>query len=293
MEFAARVRPDMRPGPVTSDFADALPDRPIAVRPPATIRPQSSVARFTVLIGLLVGALWWLGPDLVRDWQIGRDTVAARDARMGEARCLSAFGVLKTCDVPFAEGAGAGSSRVLWYFYLDTAQPGPIVLLRDGSAPEAGPEAITTNLGLDKLYHRLFTLVLIVAILLQVFVTSVRALRTGAAARRAFQYLNARRLSPVVVALEGSFLTGLKRRRWTYLYDDDAGRPAWAFVELSNRTEPLYAAQDGKRALAVAGPGGGVPMLLDADLSALDLTAAEKDAFFDVCRSALAGRQPD
>ena len=61
---------------------------------------------------------------------------------------------------------------------------------------------------------------------------------------------------------------------------------------LSNRTEPLYA-RDGKRALAVTGPGGGVPMLLDADLSALDLTEAEKEAFFEVCRSALAGRQPD
>lgn len=281
----------MQSNPTTSDFAAALPDRPIAVRPPATIRPQSSVARFTVLIGLLVGGLWWLGPDLARDWQIGRDTVAAREARMGEARCLSAFRVLKTCDIPFSEGAG--SSRVLWYFYLDTAQPGSIVLLRDGSAPDAGPETITTNLGLDKLYHRLFSLVVIVGILMLVVVTSVRALRTGTAARRAFQHLNGQRLSPVIVALDGSFLTGLKRRRWTYLYDDAGGRPGWAFVELSNRTEPLYVARDGKRALAVIGPGGGVPMLLDADLSALDLTAAEKEAFFEVCRSALAGRQTD
>jgi hypothetical protein len=283
----------MQPTPATSDFAAALPDRPIAVRPPATIRPQSSIARFTVLVGLLVGALWWLGPDLARDWRIRRDTIAARDARMGEARCLSAFRVLRTCDVPFSEGADTGSRWVLWYFYLDMAEPGPIVLLRDGSAPDAGPETITTNLGLDKLYHRLFTLVVIVAILMLLFVTSVRALRTGTAARRAFQHLNGQRLSPVVVALDGSFLTGLKRRRWTYLYDDAGGRPGWAFVELSNRTEPLYAAQDGKRALAVTGPGGGVPMLLDADLSALDLTATEKEAFFEVCRSALAGRPPE
>jgi hypothetical protein len=228
----------------------------------------------------------------MRDWRMGRDTVAARDARMGDARCLSAFRVLKTCDIPFTEGAG-GPGQILWYFYLDTAEPGPIVLLRDGSALEAGPEAITTNLGLDKLYHRHFALVLIVVILMLLFVTSVRALRTGAAAQRAFQHLNGKRLSPLVVTLDGSFLTGLKRRRWTYLYDDATGRPGWAFVELSNRTEPLYAAQDGKRALAVTGPGGGVPMLLDADLNVLDLTAAEKEAFFEVCRSALSGRQPD
>ena len=188
---------------------------------------------------------------------------------------------------PFTGGAGAGApTRTLWYLYLDTAEPGPIALLQARDAPEASPQAITTNLGLAKLYHRTLTLALIVAVVVYSIVASVRIVRTGFATRSAHLRLSGQRLSPVVVAVEGSFLTGLKGRRWTYTYDD-AGRPERAFVELHSRTEPLYVTRDGKWALAVVGSDGGPPLLLDAGLSALDLSAEEKATFLEDCRRAL------
>ena len=52
------------------------------------------------------------------------------------------------------------------------------------------------------------------------------------------------------------------------------------------RQRPL-AVGHSERALALAGPGGGVPLLLDKELSALDLTEAEREAFFAACRKAL------
>jgi hypothetical protein len=273
--------------PAPPDVSAALPDRPITVRPPPTIRVPSAISRFVALFVVLAGASWWLGPDVVNDWRIGRDVVEARDARIGEARCLSRFYVLKMCDIPFTRGGGAGApTRTLWYLYLDVAEPGPIALLQARDAAEPGPEAITTNLGLAKLYHRSLTLALIVAVVVYGIVASVRIVRTGFATRSAHLRLSGQRLSPVVVALEGSFLTGLKRRRWTYTYGD-AGRSESAFIELHSRTEPLYVTRDGKWALAVVGPGGGPPLLLDAGLSALDLSAEEKAGFLEDCGRAL------
>ena len=56
----------MPPNPATPDFSGALPDRPIAVRPPQTIAPLSAISLVSMLFALLAGALWWLGPDLAR-----------------------------------------------------------------------------------------------------------------------------------------------------------------------------------------------------------------------------------
>ena len=49
--------------------------------------------------------------------------------------------------------------------------------------------------------------------------------------------------------------------------------------------------RDGKQALALAARDGGVPLLLDAKLAALDLTAAEKETFFAVCHAAVGGER--
>ena len=82
------------PSPAPPDVSAALPDRPITVRAPPTIRVPSAISRFVALFAVLAGVIWWLGPDVVNDWRIGRDVVGVRDARIGEARCVSRFYVL-------------------------------------------------------------------------------------------------------------------------------------------------------------------------------------------------------
>ena len=104
--------------------------------------------------------------------------------------------------------------------------------------------------------------------------------------RRALAALSGQRLSPVVVGVEGKIAIAHKRRRWTYLYDA-GGRQERAFIELAKGNDPLFVTPDGKRALALEGQDGGVPLLLDAKLSSLDLSDAEKEAFFAACRKAL------
>ena len=277
----------MPPSPATPDFSRALPDRPIAVRPPPTIAPLSTLGLFALLLGLLGSALWWLGPDLARDWGIGGDVVRAEGARIEEAQCRSRIRFFTVCDIAVIDERSAPAARrTLSYLFIDTAGREPIVLVR----PRSDATAITTDLGLDKFYHRLLALALVVGLLVFCIVVSMQFLQRGIATRRALMALSGQRLSPVVVALEGSFPIAHKRRRWTYVYEA-GGREERAFIELASSAEPLFVRLDGKRALALRGQDGGVPLLLDAELAALDLTQAEKAAFFAACRKAL-GQEP-
>jgi hypothetical protein len=274
----------MSPSPDTPDFSGALPDRAIIVRPPQTIGPLSAAGVFALLLGLLCGALLWLGPDLARDWRINGDVVRAEGARIEQARCRSRLVLINVCDVAFIDERSADRSRQrLWYFFIDTIRQEPIVLVR----PRSDADAITTNLGLDKFYHRVLALTLIVALLAFCIVLSAQFVRQGRLTRRALAMLNGQRLTPIVVALEGSISIAHKRRRWTYVHNVD-GRKERAFVEFASGNDPLFVTPDGKQALALRGEREGVPLLLDAKLSCLDLTEDEKATFFAACRKALA-----
>jgi hypothetical protein len=277
----------MHENPATPDFSRALPDRPVTVRPPATIGPMSACGLFTLLFGLLAGAVWWLGPDLVRDWRVGGEVVEAQGARIEEQRCRSRLMVFNVCDVTFVAGSGASEQRqTLWYFFIDRLERGPIVLVQPKRAPGGDARETTTDLGLDRLYPRLLAFALIVGMIAICIALSVQVLRQGMATRRALLALSGQALHPVIVGLEGNIPIAHKRRRWTYVYEE-GGRQERAFIELAKGVDPLFVTPDGKRALALAGPGGGVPLLLDKELSALDLTEAEREAFFAACRKAL------
>jgi hypothetical protein len=276
----------MQQSPATPDFSGVLPDRPITVRPPSTVGPLSAIGIFALLFGLLAGALWWLGPDLARDWRIV-DPVDAGGVRIEEARCRSRLVLITVCDVRFVDDRSAEAARrTLWYFFIDRADPEKIVLLRS----KTDPAAITTNLGLDEFYNRLLVLVLIVGLLVCCIILTIQLLRQGMLTRRALVALSGQRLLPVVVSVQGSILIAHKRRRWTYLYDR-GGRQEQAFIELAKGNDPLFISPDGKRALALTGQHGGVPLLLDAKLSSLDLSDAEREAFFAACRKVL-GAEP-
>ncbi len=200
--------------------------------------------------------------------------------------------IVAVCEVTYHTHSGAGAdTRTLWYLFIGSAAGGPIRLLEAGQQSERTPDAVTTDLGLAKLYHRTITLLLVVAFLAFCIWLSIDTLRAGMATRRELVRLSGQRLAPVIVGLEGSIPIAHRRKRWTYVWDD-RGTQRRAHVELPSRVDPLFVTPDGKQAMALQAPGGGVPLLLDAQLGSLDLTEAEKAAFFDACRAALARRYP-
>jgi len=271
--------------PTIVDLAGALPNRPVAVRPPRTVAPLASLGLFALLFGLLGGVMWWLAPDLVRDWRIGNDPTPASDSRVEEARCRSRLFVLQICNVTLADDRSvAADKRTLWYVFIGTPGSERIVPLRNRS----DPALFSTDLGLETRLARSATLALAAAILALCIGVALRVTQQGLQTLRAFRNLSGQRLLPVVVEIERHNLVPPRRRLWVYLYDDGSRRGR-AFIELPTRDRPLFIDTSEKRALALRGERGGTPFLLDAGLNCLDLTSAEKAAFCDACRAAFAG----
>jgi hypothetical protein len=275
----------MPPYPTTIDLSDALPSRPVAVTP-RTVAPLGALGMFALLFAVLGGVVWWLGPDLARDWRIGSDATPAGDVRVEEARCRSRFVVLNLCDVTLADQRGADPARrTLWYAFIGTKPSnGPAAMrpLRSGS----DPGLVATTLGLEKRSARSVTLAIAVALLASCIAAVARMMQQGLRNLRAFRALSGQRLIPVVVDIERNNLLPPRHRLWVYLYDD-GGRRARAFIELPSRDRPLFTDSSERRAVALRGERGGIPLLLDARLGCLDLTAPEKDAFYAACRAAL------
>jgi membrane-associated phospholipid phosphatase len=130
-----------RRSPAPPDLSRALPDRPITVRPPQTVGPVSTMGLFALLFGLLIGAAFWLGPDLARDWRTEGEVTKADGARIEDARCRSRLMLFTVCDVTFVDGRAAYAARhTLWYFFIDRVEREGIVLVRPKSG-DAGPPA--------------------------------------------------------------------------------------------------------------------------------------------------------
>lgn len=271
--------------PATADLAKALPRRPLAVRPPQTVGPLAMLGLFAMLFAFLGGVLWWLGPDLARDWGISADAAPASDIRIEKGRCRSKLFVLRVCDVVLASQGGA--KRTLWYVFIDaptgSQDPERIEPVRSRSKPEL----VSTGLGLAKLLSRSLTLMLAVCVLAFCIAVAVWVTRQGLRTQRAFRDLSGQPVIPVVVEIERHNLVPPRRRLWVYLYDDAGGRGR-AFIELPSKDRPLFTDASEQRALALRGARGGRPLLLDAQLSCLDLTAPEKEAFYAACRRAFA-----
>ena len=268
-------------------LANALPKRPIVVRPQAAPSPIATLGLFALLIGMLAGILAWLGPDLVRDSRIRDATAAADGARIEETRCRAWLRVLTFCHIAVAERVdGAEAKRTLRYAFVGTAGDGPVQLQRGRS----GSSLVTTDLGLQTFFSRLVTLALFCAIpLIGIRVTAVMR-EDARKAERAFAAMSGGRLTPVIVEIERKNFMPPRRRLWAYLYAGEAGKER-AVVEWPAADRPLFTAADEKRAVALQGEGGGAPLLLDAKLACLDITEAEREAFYAAFRAAFAGPQ--
>jgi hypothetical protein len=271
----------MAAGPPSIDLADALPRRAIAIRPPPVgLGPLGAIL---LLLAMLAGVLAWLGPGLVGDWRMRNDWVAATDARVEQAHCRAWLGVVRFCSVGVIDSRdGAVGKRTLWYAFFGLSGEQRMGLRRGRS----DPALLTAEFASQRLLSRTAMLALAAALLGSCIAAAAAMLVKGVSARRAFIGMHSQRLTPMVVEIERHNLMPPRRRLWIYLYDD-GGRQGRTFVELPARERPLFVSADERWALALRGDAGGRPLLLDQGLSCLDLTRAEKAAFYQACRAAL------
>lgn len=269
--------------PPSVELSHLLPDRPIGVKMPTTVGPFAAGGMFLLLFAIACIVWSLLGVDLVKDWRLARDTAPAADAGIDEARCRSWLYVFTLCTVSATDrDGGAEAKHVFRYAFVGRAAGTPVTLVREA----AGARRLSTDLGIARLWGRTLALGLIGLVLVGATAAVASVVHTANRTRQAFAGLDRQRLVTEMVEVERHNALPPRRRVWVYLYRDGAAVER-AMVEWPSRDRPIFITKDERWALAVRGPAGTAPLLLDGNLKSLDLSQSEKVAFFEACRAQL------
>lgn len=162
--------------------------------------------------------------------------------------------------------------------FFDTSRSGyDVEIVRSGD----DLSLVTLDLGVEKLWDRIFTLgvftVLLIGGAIAVIVAMIRTRGLNKKMRKPLP------LKPVAVTV-----TGIQKnygiRNVFYSYTNEAGKKKKRASRFSKKEEPFYLSvaagtkANDTPALAVLPQGCDVPVLLDENLDRLDLTADEKQA---------------
>lgn len=249
----------------------AFPQRPLPVRTPASrrgvLRPLLGLL---VLLALGGGASWLFGPGLLEDRAIAAaGPVPARDARLVSGRCTSkAF--LQWCDGTLAAPAKDGGGQVAFHYLFIEFHRGDRTL--DMLRHPAQPARLTTDLGLEQWTNRALTLGGFLGLMALGAVMVLRQLVRGDALARAAGALNGRTLQPVPVQIAGTRVVAGQSFMKVSWFEGGRRDAEWP---LPKGTEPFLLRPDGW-VLAVRAAPGRDPLPLDADLSWVGMTDAER-----------------
>lgn len=150
----------------------ASPDRahPVERTEPLRLPPQRHgwMATFWVLFGVVaLGAMLaacaiYTAPALISDWQVRETAAPVAEARISDGKCSSKIAI-HICDLTLTlrRPTGTVTRRVNYVFaglHVGDFSAGPM-------ADPARPNLITTDLGLERLWNRTITLVIVMAAL--------------------------------------------------------------------------------------------------------------------------------
>lgn len=248
----------------------AFPQRPIRIA-----RTGVAPALFHYVVAAFLFAcagflLAWQGPGLLRDWRIAADPVTVVNADIGAVRCTES-GILTDCAVDFSfHASGQTHEGAIHLLFADLAQTEiAVVHLRND------PTLSSVDAALDALPHRAGMLMLVVGIPVAVgAMLLLLAARTGAL-RRAARAERAQ--TPVTVHIE-KVRRGLGGYLVDYAYVPAEGIRRRITSRFTSDTIPFFLGEGAQSNLALATlPQGSVyPVILDEQLTRLDITEDER-----------------
>jgi len=256
-----------------ADGLPVLPGRPLTVHPPGHgLWPI--IGWLAVSLLLLAGFVLIVAtpiPDLRADWAIRGTARPIPQARIEDGRCKTHL-VLVECEATLVlrQGRGAEIRQKTNQYFVDIHFDAYTAIVM---GDPARPAYLTTNLALDKFWNRTITLVVSIPVFGAIagfsLLAVIRQLRTRAAILRA---LNGQTLRSVAL-----LLVGQNQKVWR-VANEAPGAPTWEDWKVPRRAEPIMLDQRGETVLGVTAGDGSVAMPLDARLSWIGLTDAERDA---------------
>lgn len=255
-----------------TDLASVLPNRPIRVKKTGVWPGIFQYLGTLMLLGVASFIAIWQGPGIVEDWMISQNPVVVQDAQITDGECSTSKGFFVDCSAHVSyEVKGKSIERDIALMFLDFGSGDyEVDVVRSATQPSKA----TLSLGLDMLWNRTITvstLVLALALFgLALFRSGLRTDRNRRMARRPSQ------LTPVPVpVLQINKVLGGNVVQYQY----GANKKGAALLTTSRfgrKDSPLWLEEDGTHALAVLPEGATIPILLDENLSRLDLSEPER-----------------
>lgn len=259
-----------------------FPTRPLRVdapKPKTVRRALGVIAAILILGGLLAGMVVWMGPSLLNDARIRQNPAIAEDGVVSnDAKCRNNLAVVTICDARLTATGPDGNAlttRVSYLFVDLHFDDYDVAVVQSAD----DPRLITTTLGLEYFWNR----VICFAAAALLFAAGIIAMILGAIrlnrGERDAQALDGQRLTPVAVTIRSGQKVK-KQITWRFTYPS-GGREVKTHMVTPLDFMPFTLDAAGKRALAVTGPAGGVPFLLDAGLARIGVTDSERAALLD------------
>lgn len=262
---------------------DAFPQRPVVVLRSPMMSPLSYILLTLMCVGFAALFPLLVASGLVRDWKISQAPVVVQDANVTDGRCTT-HTVIVDCSAKVSyrvNGVTYRSEPSLLFISVGGYDQAAVVRSRDQ------PGLATLDIALDQLWNRVITAVclagLFVALLIFIPTQIPEAWRWRRLVKREVPVDGV----PTIVQIR-SFKTQYGKTTCNIAWDDD-GRTRKAQIHMG-RAKPFVVGAVGDRALALAyrAAPGDRPVLLDENLTAIEISDDERQPLWAARNAALA-----
>lgn len=253
--------------------------------------PKASFFSLPVLIVLTVFLAVSEAPGILRDWTINQNPVALDSGDIRDGKCETRKGFFTTCSAHLNYTYNGQSYdkdvEIMFVDIHDGDYDTNLVISGDQ------PDLATLSLGIEKLWNRIITLAVFVALLggacIAMIFLILRVWRVRGRLRQPAQ------LVPVPVEIT-AFDRRRKQLRVTYA-DKIAGRKTGrvAYTRFDPGQEPLLVGESGGKAVGLGVWHGNtsLPVLLDGRLERIEMTAEERARILAPLTAELSGHPPE
>lgn len=269
-----------------------LPSRPLSLESGVISNPKGLYWSLPVLLVLAVIFLIWQGPTPLHDITISQNPVEIADGAVQNGRCKTQRAIFTDCEAHLVynyKGKSYESDVEMFFvdFHVGDYQTGVVI-----SADQ--PQLATLGIGIDKLWDRIISLVVMELVLFGICIGAIFAALRAWNARRQLRY------PAELVAIPVSITGFQKNRQGLFVtYADTISTPKTkrtGHTLMAPGDQPLIVGTAGGKAVALAVRHGttSIPILLDKHLQRIEMTDAEREvALAPLVTSGILASAPD
>lgn len=254
-----------------TDLASAFPTRPLKLRKTGIVPGIFSYLGGLLLLGIAGFIAVWQAPGIVNDWMISQNPVVVHDSTVTDGHCTTRRAIFVACEAHVTYSVkGKTFERDIELMFVDfNTGDYEVEVVRSGDKPQI----VGLSLGLDMLWNRI---IVGTAFVLLLGVLGAALLFKGARADQV-RRLARKPLKLTAVPVEVTNISNVLGGKVVTYALPRPGKKRGTNVSsrMRRKQEPFWLNGDGQ-ALAALHEGSKTPILLDAELSRLDLTDEER-----------------